>query len=180
MLICALTALSLAQEAPSAPDPVQEAQAPSGAAVMASALDGTWLLDLAASDDVRPLLEAQGLGFLEREAAARIQPTHVVQDLGGSLRVRVDSSMGTDDRAFPLDGVPRSETNRRGLPSTVKSWRDGAAVVTESVVTDAQGRAVTTLARRYLDPTGRMVLEYTFTVEGQPPVKVKRVFQRQP
>lgn len=147
----------------------------------AEGLSGTWVLDTAASDSVQPLLEAQGVPGWKRKLADRLTVTQTVTDGGDHLKVAISSRVHSDTQDLPLDGVERIQSGQEGRSALVRSERtDDGAVVTWSTSKADDGRTVALVVRRTLTDDGAtMVQALELTVDGQPPVTMKRVFRRQ-
>lgn len=115
---------------------------------VARGFTGTWLLDRSASDDLGPLLKAQGVSWIKRQMAAKTSMTQVITDHGTRLVVRVENASGTRESELALDGVAREQTGERGTRLVASERQQDGAVVT--TVRDPETGSVT-MVRRVLD-----------------------------
>lgn len=144
----------------------------------AEPLDGTWVLDHAASDSLDKLLVAQGVSTIERMIAKRITITHVIDDHGGTVDLRVESSLRSFAQTMTVDGVSRWEEGVEGQMLSTHH-REGEVLVSENRGVTRENIPFVLVSRRWVDASGAMILHMTFTREGQAPLTAKRVFRKQ-
>lgn len=142
-------------------------------------LSGRWTLDRAASDDLDAFLEAQGFGGLERAIAKRMKVTHVVEDAGATVRVRMESALRTTDKTYTVDGVERMDETPEGPVASTFTRSEGGGLhsVSRGVTRDGAPFQLTT--DRVLRPDGAMELVLVLVREGGTPITVRRVFRRE-
>ncbi|MEZ4321691.1 MAG: lipocalin/fatty-acid binding family protein [Myxococcota bacterium] len=140
------------------------------AAVAASPIDGTWQLDAKASDPLDPLLEARGVGWLERKVAARMRPVLTIRSEGDGLVVTTDSSLGSHSETWVPDGVERDHTGQDGRTAKCRTaWEQEVLVVR-----CAAGTGGFVVRRSVVD--GRLEQHLRFEPTDAEPVEVRRVF----
>ncbi len=141
-------------------------------------LAGTWLLDADASEDMDPLLKALGRSKLKRTMAKRLKKiVHEVTASADGLTVRIQA--GPMDETSTLDFDQPRETFIVGGSATVVTTLEGATVVSVGEV-ESDGQKATYRAERSLRDADTTLLVHTLTLPDQEPVRVERVFRRQP
>lgn len=141
---------------------------------------GTWQLDLAQSDALDPLLEAQGVSRFVRGIVRRAHVTQHITDTGDALDVTLSSSVIRETRTLVLDGKERQEPDRDGRVVFVKHERlaDGTIVSTTRLTTHDGQPGLLVVRRRVAEQGRTMRLDMTFRVLGGDPVHMVRVFHR--
>lgn len=106
----------------------------------AAELTGTWLVDLEASDSVDGLLEAQGVGYLQRKAAAKAEVTlRIVQD-GDEVAVTTVTPFNSRTSTLVIDGETRAVDGDGKQGEARHVWEDDVLV---STVTMDDGAVLT-------------------------------------
>lgn len=143
-------------------------------------LAGRWTLDQRASDPVDALLQAAGASYLERQAASNLTVTQDIRVEGAELVIVVDSLLMDSTERLPLDGQAQSRTSKKGEVMTVRTWIDGAAVVTSTEITGADGRVSRMEIRRVVEDGGRTLRQtLRYTPAGGATHTADRVFRRE-
>lgn len=93
--------------------------------------DGTWVLDLSASDSMDPLLKAQGVSAMKRMAAAALVVTQRITASASSVRLVVESKANNTDNTIAMDGSAHTEKGPAGDIVARDRWV-GNAWVTDS------------------------------------------------
>lgn len=142
------------------------------------AFSGTWVLDHSASDDITPVLKAQGVPWPQRSVAASLDVTLNLQDRGDRLLVETVTSMNTRNVELVLDGVERTRTEDKGQ-ARVSSVRDAAGVISTTAHIQDGGKSRTLVVQRQLE-SGGSVLRQTLSVQPEKgsPVSATMVFRR--
>jgi hypothetical protein len=170
LLIGAAAGSALADE-PTPSDAVAEALPHGG-------LAGSWLLDKEASDDIDPLLVALGRSRLKRTMARKIKTiTHEVAVSGTGMTVRIQA--GPMDQTSELTFGKPSETFVVGGSSVVTARLEGDVVVAEGPMEIDGKAAIFRSERSLLDPDTTLVVR-ALQFEGEQPLRVRRIFRRQP
>ncbi len=144
----------------------------------ADGLDGTWVLDLAASDSNDPLLQSQGVNWVVRQAAKRTIVTQVIEDEGKVVTIDVKTSWRNTHYVLRVDGQERPESGEDGRTAEAAHYReaDGSLVSHMRMITP-EGRPGIMVIHRQLKDGGRtMVQTTTWTEVGKPALVVHRVF----
>lgn len=142
-------------------------------------LSGTWILDRAASSDLDPLLEARGLSWVERKAAAGLEVTKTIQQDGDTLQIETVSKVKTQSETAQVDGQSRPVTTPKGETVQVTHRWEGTHHVVDSVMTNAKGQAVHITSTDMLSADGKtLTTRIQFQQGSSPPISVDRVFRR--
>lgn len=141
-------------------------------------LEGRWDLDLEASGDPTPLLDALEAGFIVRRAAHSVRPTHVIAVNEGGFDIKVKTLLMTNRRTVVLDGATATDDDFFGHAVTYTSRVEGERVVsTGTIDLGARGRVPLTM-ERFIDAQGRMCLDIIVTTPGSGRLVASRVFTR--
>lgn len=147
----------------------------------ADGLDGTWVLDLPASDSNDPLLAAQGVSWVARQAAKHMVITQVIDDHGYHVLIDLKNWARTYHYDLRVDGVARTETLEDGRSAIAmhRRYADGS-VVSEMRIAISDGRAGDMTIHRKLQDGGRTMLQTTTWAEpGKAPLVIRRIFHLQ-
>lgn len=145
---------------------------------MAGGLDGSWELDRQASEDLTPLLEAQGVPWYRRSLAKKLQVTQHIETQDDGLHVTLETPAGSRSEHLRLDGIERAaDWEGRAVQLSSEARADGSIV--SRTRTETEQGAMTTVTVRRLDPSGDVLLQ-TLVLErpGQAEIEVTRVFRR--
>ena len=104
---------------------------------LAAGLSGTWTLDKAASQDLTPLLAAEGAPAIERGIVSRMSVTQVIDDAGDRIHLELQSVLRDKSMDLILDGVERTEPGDHG-PTQATHVRGPDGVVTSTIRFDAR------------------------------------------
>jgi hypothetical protein len=141
-------------------------------------LVGTWQLDLAASQPVDALLEAAGMGWVERTALAKLPITQVIRIEGAELTVLLDTPVGDRTERLPLAGEVKRGRTKEGEPWELRAGFEGAWLHTTMSVELPEGRRVFTI-RRGLEAEGTVLRQkLELVAPGKPPLKADRIFRK--
>ena len=142
---------------------------------VAGDLQGTWIVDLKASDSVGPLLKAQGVSLVKRKAADSISVTQTYARSGDEVTLTVVSAAGTQVDTLQVDGQTRTVEGDRG-PAQVQHRWDGDVLVT----VQASEAATVTIRREASDDGATLTQHIVLEQPGEAKVTVDRVFRKQP
>lgn len=100
--------------------------------VQRPSFNGTWLLDLAASDPMDAILEAQGRSRMERMMVKNMSVTQRITQTENQITIVVESIASNQTDTLLLDGtIETKETPRAGTVQTFTVWdSDGKTLVT--------------------------------------------------
>lgn len=146
----------------------------------ADGLDGTWVLDLPASDSNDPLLQSQGVNWVIRQAAKRTLVTQVIDDRGGVVTIDMKTAWRTTRYVLRVDGVERNESGEDDRTAEAAHYRepDGSLVSHMRLITP-DGRPGIMVIHRELKDGGRTMLQTTtWTEVGKSALVVHRVFHQ--
>jgi hypothetical protein len=141
-------------------------------------LVGAWTLDTGASEPVLALLEASGVGWVERQALSRLPVEQRFALEGEDLVVRVQTALGERVERLPLRGAPRRGVDRRGEAYELRTRLGGDGFVTTMSYALASGTRTFEI-RRTLSADGRTLLQHlALTLPDGRALQARRVFRR--
>ena len=142
-------------------------------------LAGTWKLDRAASDPIRPLLELLDAPWIARRMADTMSPTMQVSPApNGGLRVVTANPLRTTDVVYPADGTDNTREDPLGRSVVTRErWlAPGRLVITQENQGEDGGVQVETTWERVEER-----LELRIVAQGPDgPVRILRVFRLEP
>ncbi|MBX2798067.1 MAG: hypothetical protein KTR31_10370 [Myxococcales bacterium] len=112
----------------------------------AADFSGRWTLDLAASDSLDELLEAQGVGWVKRKAVAKMAVTQTITQTTDEVTVKVVSRYKEELSTLRVDGQPRTVSDERGQARVIHEWQ-GEHLVTTSTRQLGDGASTLTVHR---------------------------------
>ena len=144
--------------------------------------NGTWVLDLKASDSPEPMLKRMGVSALERKLAASTRLESTYSQSGNLLTITTRGPAFSRTEHFRLDGHPETKTEKRTGPYTIRtSWsHHGKELISTSTFQTKNGKhAELIVARKMVDGGNTLVLSQTLKIEGeaQEPV-LHRIWRR--
>jgi hypothetical protein len=145
-------------------------------------LNGTWVLDLKASDSPEPMMKRMGVSVLERKLAASTKLEATYSQSGDLLTIITRGPAFSRTEHLRLDGHPETKTEKRTGPYTIRtSWAyHGKELISASTFRTKNGRnAELIVARKLIDGGKTLVLSQTLKEEGEPPEPVlHRIWRR--
>jgi hypothetical protein len=85
--------------------------------------NGTWVLDLKASDSPEPMLKRMGVSALERKLAASTRLESTYSQSGNLLTITTRGPAFSRTEHFRLDGHPETKTEKKTGTYTIRtSW----------------------------------------------------------
>ena len=140
-------------------------------------VQGTWVVDLEASDSLDPLLEAQGVSWAKRKLANSVEVTQTYVRKGAQVTLDVKSPVGTRTETLTTDGKLRSVTTELGKMQVSHRW-DGEVLVTKQVRETKAGQLTVTVRREVSADGKTMTLRMTLERPDEKRVVVRRVFRK--
>src|SRR6516162_2425368 len=144
--------------------------------------NGTWVLDLNASDSPGPMLKRTGVSALERKLAGSAKLESTYTQSGNLLTITTRGPAFSRTEHLRLDGHPETKTEKRTGPYTIRtSWsHHGKELISISTFRTKNGKnAEPIVTRKLADGGNTLILGQTLKVEGEPPGPViHRVWRR--
>lgn len=140
-------------------------------------LQGTWVLDPKSSDSLDPLLKAQGVSWVKRQAVDGLQVTQTLTRAGDQVTLRVVSSASTQQESFSVDGQERTVEGDKGTMQVTHRW-DGDVLVTVQKTETPDGTATVTTRREASDDGTRLTQRITLQKPDGVTISVDRVFRK--
>src|SRR5215831_13582363 len=144
--------------------------------------NGTWVLDLKASDSPEPMMKRMGVSGLERKLAASTKLESTYSQSGNLLTITTRSPAFSRTEHLRLDVHPETKTEKRTGPYTIRtSWsHHGKELISSSTFRTKNGKnAELIVTRKLTDGGNTLILGQTLKVEGESPEPViHRVWRR--
>ncbi len=150
---------------------------PADALAAPADFNGTWVLDLSASDSPEEFMKAQGVSLLVRKAAASMVVTQAYTASDAAVTIAVSSSAKDETQQLTVDNTPRTVEGENGPATARHYWADDGALVSEIALTMASGDAGNITTRRSI--SGATMTQVITLVTGDETVTMKRVFTKQ-
>lgn len=144
-----------------------------------AAFEATWTLDPTISDDLAPVLAAQGAPKFAQRMASRFRMTQTFDVREDSVLSTVDTSIGSTEVVWTTDGQRRGQTRRGRTVESAYRWHEGA-LVAERWFTRKDGVRVHVEEVRTLRADGVLELTVTATGGDDAPVRIVQRFRPTP
>ncbi|MBW0001068.1 MAG: hypothetical protein JO015_18395 [Verrucomicrobia bacterium] len=150
---------------------------------MASAdFNGTWVVDLTASDSPEPILKRLGASWFQRRLATSLKVEATYRQTKDRLTILTRAPAFSRTEEFWLDGRPVTKKESLTGPYTERTFwsADGARLISISAFRTKDGKdARLRVARQLADKGGTLLLGETLDVAGEPPQPVvRRIWHR--
>ena len=144
--------------------------------------NGTWVLDLKASDSPAAMMKRTGVSGLERKLAASTKLESTYSQPGNLLTITTQGPAFSRTELLRLDGHPETKTEKRTGPYTIRtSWaHHGKELISTSTFRTKNGKnAELIVTRKLADSENTLVLGQRSKIEGESPEPVMhRVWRR--
>lgn len=143
-------------------------------------LDGTYVLDLEASDDPGTIMKILGMNAVMRAVARKMKSKLTIDGEGTQVTIAVETSLGSNESVLQTDGTPiTAEGGEFGSGTMSIRWsEDGSALVATSDTVMGDGRKVHNVTTRSLQDANTLLQQFDVVIEGEDPMTVKRFFTR--
>jgi hypothetical protein len=144
--------------------------------------NGTWVLDLKASNSPEPMLKRMGVSALERKLAGSMKLESTYHESADLLTITTRGPGFSRTEHLRLDGRPEPKTEKRTGPYTIRtSWsHHGKELISTSTFrTKDHKNAELIVTRKLAEGGNELVLSQTLKIEGEPPGPVvRRIWRR--
>ena len=144
--------------------------------------NGTWVLDLKASDSLEPMLKRMGVSALERKLAGSIKLESTYRQSANLLTITTRGLGFSRTEDLRLDDRPETKTEKITGPYTIRtSWsHHGQELISTSIFRTKDSKNAELIVTRKLAEGGNaLVLSQTLKIEGEPPEPVlRRIWRR--
>jgi hypothetical protein len=144
--------------------------------------NGTWVLDLKASDSPDLMMKRMGVSGLQRALAASTKLESTYSQSGNLLTIVTRGPAFSRTEVLRLDGHPETKIEEGTGTYTIRtSWSpDGKELISTSNFRTKNGKnAELTITRKLADAGNTLVLSQTLKIEGEPEVTVlHRIWRR--
>src|SRR5262249_54720004 len=133
--------------------------------------NGTWVLDLKASDTPEPMLKRMGVSALERKLAGSTKLESTYSRSRNLLTITTRGPAFSRTEHLRLDGHPERKTEKQTGPYTIRtSWsHHGKELISTSAFRTKNGKnAELIVTRKLADGGNTLVLSQTLKIEGEP------------
>lgn len=144
--------------------------------------NGTWVLDLKASDSLEPMLKRMGVSALERKLAGSTKLESTYHQSANHLTIKTRGPGFSRTEHLRLDGRPEEKTEKRTGPYTIRtSWsHHGKELISISTFRTKDSKNAELIVTYKLAEGGNtLVISQTLKIEGEPPGPVlRRIWRR--
>ncbi|MDP7110924.1 MAG: hypothetical protein QGH45_03115 [Myxococcota bacterium] len=149
-------------------------------AVANDTLDGTFVLDLEASDDPAAIMKILGMNAVMRAIARKMKSKLTIDGDGTQVTIGVETSLGSNESVLQTDGTPiTAKGGEFGSGSMSIRWsEDRTALIATSDTVMGDGRKVHNVTTRSLQDADTLLQQFDVLIEGEEPMTVKRIFRR--
>ncbi len=144
-------------------------------------LDGSYLLDLEASDSADEMMKELGMNRVMRAAAKKIRTRMVFDGAPDKVLLTLTSTLGERTQEIPTDGTTLSmEDPQFGSGTATARWsEDGAALIMVSDTQLNDGRSIHNVTTRRLEDASTMLQLFEVTIDGGETMVIRRIFRRE-
>ena len=150
-------------------------------AVASDQLDGTYVLDIEASDDLGEVMKQLGMNALMRSVIKRMRTRLTVDGEPDQVTLTVKTPIRSQSQTMPTDGAEFTvEGGEFGSGTMSLRWEDdGAALITVAdTVMDGEHEVHSVTTRRLEDPD-TLLQQFELSIDGSETVTVRRIFRRE-
>jgi hypothetical protein len=144
--------------------------------------NGTWVVDLKASDSPEPILKRLGASWFQRKLAPSLKVEATYRQAKERLTIVTRAPAFSRTEELWLDGRPVTNTESLTGPYTERTFwsADGTRLISISAFRTKDGKdARLRVARQLADHGGALLLSETLDVVGEPPQPViRRLWRR--
>jgi hypothetical protein len=150
-------------------------------ALASDALDGTYLLDLDASDSADEMMKELGMNRLMRAAAKKIRTRMVFDGSPDRVTLALSSTLGDRTQEIPMDGSTLTmEDAQFGSGSATARWsEDGSAMIMVSDTQLKDGRTIHNVTTRRLEDPDTLLQLFEVSIDGDETLVIRRIFRRE-
>jgi len=150
-------------------------------ALASDALDGTYVLDLEASDDLGEVMRQVGLNALQRSIVKRMRTRLTVDGEPHQVTLTVKTPIRTQSQTLPTDGSEITvEGGEFGSGSMSLRWEDGGAtLITVADTVMGDDRPIHSVTTRRLENPDTLLQQFKLSIDGGETLTLRRIFRRQ-
>ena len=147
---------------------------------LAGGLEGTWELDLQASDSMDEIMRLRGTPWHLRKLADTLSVTQTISVDGDRVVIKAHSIFKDMTMELKVDGVRRRETGVIEGEILVRHfWGPDGSLVSESSMELVNGQQGTITSTRYVSPDLQtMIVLFILENPGAQPLRARRIFRR--
>lgn len=144
-------------------------------------LDGTYILDLEASDPADEMMKELGMNRVMRAAAKKIRTRMVFDGSPDKVLLTLSSTLGERTQEIPADGTTLSmEDPQFGSGTATARWSgDGASFIMVSDTELTDGRRIHNVTTRRLEDPDTLLQQFEVTIDGGETMVIRRIFRRE-
>ncbi len=150
-------------------------------ALASDALDGTYVLDLDASDDLGEVMKELGLNPVMRAVVGRMKTRLTIDGEPTQVTLAVKTPIRSQTQELACDGSTIAvEGGEFGSGTMSLSWSaDGAALIAVSDTEMGDGRQIHTVTTRRLEDADTLLQQFELSIDGGETRTLRRIFRRE-
>lgn len=152
-----------------------------GPAAASDQLDGVYVLDIEASDDLGELMKQLGMNPLMRSVVKRMRTRLTVDGEPDQVTLTVKTPVRTQSQTMATDGAEFTvEGGEFGSGTMSLRWEDGGAslVTVADTVMDGEHEVHSVTTRRLEDPD-TLLQQFELSIDGGETMTIRRIFRRE-
>jgi len=144
------------------------------------ALDGTYVLDLDASDDLGEVMKELGLNVVMRSVVSRMKTQLTIDGEPDKVTLSIKTPIRSQTQELKCDGQEVAvEGGEFGSGTMTVRWSaDGSALVATSDTVMGEGREIHAVTTRKLEDANTLLQQFELTIDGGEKRTIKRIFRR--
>lgn len=149
-------------------------------AAASDTLDGTYVLDLDASDDLGDVMKELGLNPVMRAVVGRMKTRLTIDGEPDKVTLTVKTPIRTQTQELACDGSAIAvEGGEFGSGTMAVTWsEDGASLVAVSDTEMGDGREIHSVTTRRLEEPDTLLQKFELSIDGGETRTLRRIFRR--
>lgn len=144
-------------------------------------LDGTYLLDLDASDDLDEVMKELGLNVVMRTVVKHMKTRLTIDGSAERVVLTVKTPIRSQSQEVPTDrSVIEVEGGEFGSGSMIAYWSDdGSQLLMVSDTVMGEDRQIHSVTTRRLEDPNTLLQQFDITIDGGESRTIRRIFRRE-
>ncbi len=149
-------------------------------AAASDALDGTYVLDLDASDDLGEVMKELGMNAVMRSVVGHMKTRLTIDGEPGQVTLSVKTPIRSQTQELQCDGSDIVvEGGEFGSGTMSVRWSDdGASLVAVSDTEMGDGRKIHSVTTRRLEDADTLLQQFELSIDGGEVRTIRRIFRR--
>ena len=144
------------------------------------ALDGTYVLDLDASDDLGEVMKELGMNVVVRGVVSRMKTQLTIDGEPDKVTLAIKTPIRSQSEILVCDGSEIAvEGGEFGSGTMTASWSsDGSTLTAVSDTEMGEGRQIHAVTTRKLEDADTLLQQFELTIDGGEKRTIRRIFRR--